>query len=325
MNVLDKGIKEVQANISYSQVRVQGYSQNSSKMRTSNLALLQAERDLKDAEFSFNTRYRKFLKSCGMEETFAPSNTVASNREDENNEGKLQITEFLDKLIFSMPKEEVINLDSFSKDNYVPLKDARSAYEAGKLKRELQVNPVTLMADVGFSNSNKTYSPSSLLGQGAVTDQNILAGINLKLPGAKIMSGVEIPLDSKRTGDVGIKFGFAVSPLEIWNYVLDKKNSKMQDDIERLKLEDAIDEFETTFNELKIKKSYIEWQVQMSNEEISIYRQNSEEHAEWFRRGLISGYENMQADLEYKRAVVRELDSRINTTIFNIETSLMFE
>ena len=63
----------------------------------------------------------------------------------------------------------------------------------------------------------------------------------------------------------------------------------------------------------------------MTNEEISIYRQNNQEHAEWFRRGLISGYENMQADLEYKRAVVRELDSRINAVTFNIETSLMFE
>lgn len=63
----------------------------------------------------------------------------------------------------------------------------------------------------------------------------------------------------------------------------------------------------------------------MSYEEISIYMQNRLEHAEWFRRGLISSYENMQADLEYKRAVVRELDSRINASMFNIETSLIFE
>ena len=327
LNVLDKGIKEVQANISYNQVKVQGYGQNSSKMRTSNLALLAAERDLKDAEFSFNTRYRKFLKSCGMEEAFVQSNTVSFNEDakDENDKKKLQIADFLKELTQSMPKEEVISLDSFSKDNYIPIQDARRAYEAGKLKRELQINPVTLTGEAGFSNSNKTFSSSSLLGSGNVQEQSMLAGVNLKIPGAKIMTGLEVPLDSKRRGDVGIKFGFAISPLEIWNYVLDKKNSKMQDNIERLKLEDVIDEFETTFNELKTKKSYIEWQVQMSNEEISIYRQNSEEHAEWFRRGLISAYENMQADLEYKRAVVRELDSRINTTTFNIETSLMFE
>lgn len=327
LNVLDKGIKEVQANISYNQVKVQGYGEASSKMRTSNLALLQAERELKDAEFSFNTRYRKFLKSCGMEETFVPANTVSFNEEtkEEVDVKKLRISDFLDKLIQSMPKDEVISLESFSKDNYIPIKDARLAYESGKLKRALQVNPVTLTGEAGFSNSNKTYGSSSLLGQGSVTEQNMLAGINLKIPGAKIMTGLEVPLDSKRRGDVGIKFGFAISPLEIWNYVLDKKNVKMQDDIERLKLEDVIDEFETTFNELKTKKSYIEWQVQMSNEEISIYRQNRAEHAEWFRRGLISAYENMQADLEYKRAVVRELDSRINASTFNIETSLMFE
>ncbi|MGP1440578.1 MAG: hypothetical protein ACTTJ3_07570 [Treponema sp.] len=327
LTVLDKGIKEVQANISYNQVKVQGYGEASSKMRTSKLALLQAERDLKDAEFSFNTKYRRFLKSCGMEDAFVPSNTVSFNKEvkDENGSKQLQIADFLGSLSKSMPKEDVISLDSFSKDNYVPIQDARRAYEAGKLKRELQVNPVTLTGEAGFSNSKKTYSTSSLLGTGTVNEQNIIAGINLKIPGAKIMSGFEVPLDSKRRGDIGIKFGFAINPLEIWSYVLDKKNSKMQDDIERLKLEEGIDEFETTFNELKTKKGYLEWQRQMTNEEISIYKQNSEEHAEWFRRGLISGYENMQADLEYKRAVVRELDSRINTSTFNIETSLMFE
>jgi len=327
LNVLDKGIKEVQANISYNQVKVQGYGEASSKMRTSKLSLLQAERDVKDAEFSFNTKYRRFLKSCGMEEAFVPSNTVSFNNDvkDENDGNQIQITDFLDELTQSMPKEEVISLDSFSKDNYIPIQDARRAYEAGKLKRELQVNPVTLTGEAGFSNSKKTYSPSSLLGTGTVNEQNILAGINLKIPGAKIMSGIEVPLDSKRRGDVGIKFGFAINPLEIWSYVLDRKNNKMQNDIERLKLEDIIDEFETTFNELKTKKGYIEWQRQMTNEEISIYKQNRAEHAEWFRRGLISGYENMQADLEYKRAVVRELDSRINASTFNIETSLMFE
>lgn len=327
LNVLDKGIKEVQANISYNQVKVQGYGEASSKMRTSKLSLLQAERDVKDAEFSFNTKYRRFLKSCGMEEAFVPSNTVSFNNDvkDENDGNQIQITDFLDELTQSMPKEEVISLDSFSKDNYIPIQDARRAYEAGKLKRELQVNPVTFTGEAGFSNSKKTYSPSSLLGTGTVNEQNILAGINLKIPGAKIMSGIEVPLDSKRRGDVGIKFGFAINPLEIWSYVLDRKNNKMQNDIERLKLEDIIDEFETTFNELKTKKGYIEWQRQMTNEEISIYKQNRAEHAEWFRRGLISGYENMQADLEYKRAVVRELDSRINASTFNIETSLMFE
>ena len=98
LNVLDKGIKEVQANISYNQVKVQGYGQNSSKMRTSNLALLQAERELKDAEFSFNTRYRRFLKSCGMEEFFVPSDTVSINAEKKDeNDKKLQIAEFLEK------------------------------------------------------------------------------------------------------------------------------------------------------------------------------------------------------------------------------------
>ncbi|MGP1438584.1 MAG: hypothetical protein ACTTKH_05880 [Treponema sp.] len=318
LNVLDKGIKEVQANISHSQVRVQGYGEASSKMRTSKLSLLAAERDRKDAEFSFNTRYRRFLKSCGMEDAFVPSVTVSLD-EKAKDEKKLQIADFLEEMSISMPKDEVANLDSFSKDNYVAIQDARKAYEAETLKRKIQLNPVTLTGEAGFSNSNKT-----VLGNTS-NEQNMLAGLNLKIPGAKIMAGVELPVDAKRRGDVGIKFGFAINPLEIWNYVLEKKASKMQNDIDRLKLEDSIEEFESVFNELKTKKSYIEWQRQMTNEEISIYKQNRAEHDEWFRRGLISGYENMQADLEYKRAIVRELDSRINASTFNIETMLMFE
>ncbi len=315
---LDKGLKEVQVNINYNTIRVQGYEEGSSKVRTSKLALLASEREVKEADFAFKTKYKRFLKSCGIEQIY-------SNNSNDDVSEQTEIKKLLDELLKIIPKDEVINLDVFNQDNYITIKDAKNAYKEKKLKDELSLNPVSLVGEAGFSNSKKTFNSSSSLAKDPITENSFTTGLGLKMPGAKISAGVDFPLDSKRRGDINFKFSFAINPIEILNYFIEKNNVKMQNEIEVLKLKDVIEEFDVFFSELKTKKNYVEWQKNITKEEISVYEQNKNEHEAWFNKGLISKYEALQAELEYKKAMVRCLIAQIGVNSFNIETSLLFD
>lgn len=301
VSLLDKEIDETQANINYEKVKAQGYGNASSKARASHLSLLTAGRERKQADFSFSVTYKKFLQSCGIKE-------------------ELSAEEFLNNLASSVPDTEVMQVDGFTADDYVPIKDAKLLYAHNIENRALSVSPFSLAADAGYSYSKKSISNA------AAEDSHLAsAGLSMKLPGTKISAGVDVPLVGKSHNGTVFKLGFSFSPLEAWNYSLDRKNAAAQNQIEILELNDLINSFDMEFKTIKVKSENIKWQKKVSLEELSIYKQNDDDHKIWFSKGFASLFEKQQAELEYKKALARLVNARINCTVFNIETSSVFE
>lgn len=311
MNFLDKNLKEVQGAITLDQLKVQGYGESSAKMRTSKLSHLATEREMKEAEFLLETKYNKFIKD---------------SVEGGKNEGKAihNVAILLDDMLTFLPKDKLLNLDLFSEDNYIAIQDAKNAYKMSLLKNKLDLNPLTITGEAGFSHSKKTFDSSIPYSREPITKESMNAGVGLKMPGAKIMAGLDFPIDTNRKGDIGVKFGFALNPLEIWSYTKEKKKIKAKEKIDELKVQDSIEEFQTFFSSLKTKKAYLEWQSTLASEELSIYKENVEENARYLDRGLISNSEKMQAEIEYSKAKLRCASAQININSFNIETYLLF-
>ena len=67
------------------------------------------------------------------------------------------------------------------------------------------------------------------------------------------------------------------------------------------------------------------WQQTATADELSIYKQNAEDHAQWYRSGIINRFENLRAELEYKKAEARHAKAKTAVIIFNIDTALLFE
>ncbi len=313
-DVLDKKLKEMQAEIALNQLRVQGYGEASSKMRTSNLSLLAAGRDVKESLFSLETKYNKFIKK-----------TVGSEETPQNEDALMESVEsLLENIFLSIPKDELLSLDKFSEQNYIAIEEAKRAYEVNVLKNKIALNPLTVSGEAGFSDSKKTFTSSTPFQRDPVKTESVSAGISLKMPGAKITTALDFPLDSNRRGDIGFKFGFALNPLEIWSYTIEKKKLLAGEKIEELKIGEQVEEFETFLNSLKTKRNYIEWQNTLIGEELPIYKENAQEHGLWFSRGLIGNSEKLQAEMEYSKAKLRQLDARISINSFNIETYLLF-
>ena len=297
--LLDKELDEVKAEIQYNQTKAQGYADSSTKMRTANLELLGAKREHQNASFTFSVSYRMFMESCGLTTNDSPQVFLAS-------------------LWDSIPAQTATDIERYAQSSYKPVAEAERQHTQNKVKRDIELSPFSIAADAGYSLRN------TKIGSGSATNEHsVSGGLSMQFPGGKAYTGVEVPLsDPKNTA---IKLSFSWNPFSIQYRKLDKKNAELDDAIERLKIEDAKEQYQKQLNANKMMHEQMMWQQAATVDELSIYKQNAEDHAQWYRNGVISKIESLQAELEYKKAEVRFAKAKTAVMIFNIDTALLFE
>lgn len=290
--LLAKRLSGIQADINYKQILAEGYSETSSKLRTARLNLISSERTEKETEFSFEVSARLFFESCGLD----------IPKKDEN--------EFFIRLAKSLPKQKLISMENLRAENYKPLLKAENDYQKLLEKNKMDLSPFSASASLGYSytmNQNK----------------NISSGLQLMFPGVRLDTGLSLGLDSASVP--AMQVSFSINPLTIYDYYLNKKNVALKEAGEKIKLGNTRNNFAKEFNTFKLKWEQLEWQQIRYAEELDIYKENAEEHAKWFQRGLINALENKQASLQYITALLGSADSNIAVHIFNAELKEAFD
>lgn len=290
--LLSKRLSGIQADINYKQILAEGYSETSSKLRTARLNLISSERTEKETEFSFEVSARLFFESCGLD--------IPKKDEDE----------FFIRLAKSLPKQKLISMENLKAENYKPLLKAGNDYQKLIEKNKMDLSPFSASASLGYSytmNQNK----------------NISSGLQLMFPGVRLDTGLSLSLDSASVP--AMQVSFSINPLAIYDYYLNKKNVSLKEAGEKIKLGNTRNNFAKEFNTFKLKWEQLEWQQIRYAEELDIYKENAEEHAKWFQRGLINALENKQASLQYITALLGSADSNIAVHIFNAELKEAFD
>lgn len=290
--LLAKRLSGIQADINYKQILAEGYSETSSKLRTARLNLISSERTEKETEFSFEVSARLFFESCGLD--------IPKKDEDE----------FFIRLAKSLPKQKLISMENLKAENYKPLLKAENDYKKLLEKNKMDLSPFSASASLGYSytmNQNK----------------NISSGLQLMFPGVRLDTGLSLSLDSASVP--AMQVSFSINPLAIYDYYLNKKNVSLKEAGEKIKLGNTRNNFAKEFNTFKLKWEQLEWQQIRYAEELDIYKENAEEHAKWFQRGLINALENKQASLQYITALLGLADSNIAVHIFNAELKEAFD
>lgn len=290
--LLAKRLSGIQADINYKQILAEGYSETSSKLRTARLNLISSERTEKETEFSFEVSARLFFESCGLD--------IPKKDEDE----------FFIRLAKSLPKQKLISMENLKAENYKPLLKAENDYKKLLEKNKMDLSPFSASASLGYSytmNQNK----------------NISSGLQLMFPGVRLDTGLSLSLDSASVPSMQVSF--SINPLAIYDYYLNKKNVALKEAGEKIKLGNTRNNFAKEFNTFKLKWEQLEWQQIRYAEELDIYKENAEEHAKWFQRGLINALENKQASLQYITALLGSADSNIAVHIFNAELKEAFD
>ena len=297
--LLDKKLSEVKAEIQYNQTKTQGYAESSTKMRTANLELLSAKREHQNADFNFSASYHAFAESCGLTTDEAPQM-------------------FLTSLWNSIPVQKAADIEQYPQAAYKKLVEAEQRHTQNAAKRNIELSPFSIGADAGYKLRNTKIGNGS-----AKNEHSVLGGLSMQFPGGKAYTGVEVPLaDPKSTA---LKLSFSWNPFSIQYRKLDKKNAELEDAIERLKIEDAKEHYQKQLHTNKTSNEQMTWQQKATADELSIYKQNADDHAQWYRNGVISKVESLQAELEYKKAEVRYAKAKTAVMIFNIDTALLFE
>ena len=302
MVILDKELQEVKAEIQYHQMQAQGYAEDSTKMRTARLELLGASREHRNADFSFSSTYHIFMESCGITENTVPHT-------------------FLIELWNSIPMQDAAGIDRYDQSAYKPLAEAEQLYEQNTVKRDISLSPFSIGAEAGYRlhNTQTTF--------GSVTTKELThtmsGGLNMQFPGGKLYTGVEVPLATPK--NTAIHLAFSWNPFALKYRKLEKQNAALEAAIERLKIEDAKKQYQKQVQTNKTTEEQIVWQQNTTADELSIYKQNAEDHAQWYRAGIISKVESLQAELEYKKAEVRAAKAKTAVIIFNIDTALLFK
>lgn len=290
--LLAKRLSGIQADINYKQILAEGYSETSSKLRTARLNLISSERTEKETEFSFEVSARLFFESCGLD--------IPKKDEDD----------FFIRLAKSLPKQKLISMENLRAENYKPLLKAENDYKKLLEKNKMDLSPFSASASLGYSytmNQNK----------------NISSGLQLMFPGVRLDTGLSLSLDSASVP--AMQVSFSINPLAIYDYYLNKKNVSLKEAGEKIKLGNTRKNFAKEFNTFKLKWEQLEWQQIRYAEELDIYKENAEEHAKWFQRGLINALENKQASLQYITALLGSADSNIAVHIFNAELKEAFD
>lgn len=290
--LLAKRLSGIQADINYKQILAEGYSETSSKLRTARLNLISSERTEKETEFSFEVSARLFFESCGLD--------IPKKDEDE----------FFIRLAKSLPKQKLISMENLKAENYKPLLKAENDYKKLLEKNKMDLSPFSASASLGYSytmNQNK----------------NISSGLQLMFPGVRLDTGLSLSLYSASVP--AMQVSFSINPLAIYDYYLNKKNVSLKEAGEKIKLGNTRNNFAKEFNTFKLKWEQLEWQQIRYAEELDIYKENAEEHAKWFQRGLINALENKQASLQYITALLGSADSNIAVHIFNAELKEAFD
>ena len=285
--LLSKRLSGIQADINYKQILAEGYSETSSKLRTARLNLISSERTEKETESA-----RLVFESCGLD--------IPKKDEDE----------FFIRRAKSLPKQKLISMENLKAENYKPLLKAENDYKKLLEKNKMDLSPFSASASLGYSytmNQNK----------------NISSGLQLMFPGVRLDTGLSLSLDSASVP--AMQVSFSINPLAIYDYYLNKKNVSLKEAGEKIKLGNTRNNFAKEFNTFKLKWEQLEWQQIRYAEELDIYKENAEEHAKWFQRGLINALENKQASLQYITALLGSADSNIAVHIFNAELKEAFD
>ena len=115
-----------------------------------------------------------------------------------------------------------------------------------------------------------------------------------------------------------------------WNPVSSKidnlsaKSSQIQDEIERLGIKDAQENFFDTVLSMEEKRSNLQWETEQNIEQLELYQELENDMTAWYKKGIVSESEYRQAKINCENAKVKLALVKIDRILYNNDLSLLF-
>jgi len=271
--------------ISLESIKLQGYSETSSKYRSSNLSVKSAEYDLEKATRKYATTLEKFVNACDAKD--------------------------LDIYSLEIPEVDLLKIGDFEKENFTAIESTLWSNYTNERNREAEKD-FTLSANASANFSQGNEKASSTIGAGLTGAYKGLQGkVNLNLP-----------TDGKTNPSVS--FSLSWNPNQGKLAKIDEELTSLKERQEVISLKKAYDDYESTFNEYETERENLLWQYEKIMEEVSMYKELAEDTAFWYKEGIVSESEYRQANMNYAKALLSLTNSKIEQLIYNLNLKSQF-
>ncbi len=267
--------------LDFEQIKTQGYSSSSSKYRLAQMKVLSDQHTVEQYEHNLLSQVKIFASKCGID------------FENEN---------ALDFLPQEIPQIQVLNVESFAKENFTQIEQAVWEHSINQKIRESD-KAISVKANAGYTFENEIRSDSYA--------DTIDAGTSLTWneTGLTANFGVSLPINDFNPV---YEFGISINPQEFALSSISKKQKELESKQEEISIKDAENVYETTVISQRSELNEIQFNKSKNLETYELYNQLEKDMAVYYERGLIS-------ESEYKSAKASKENYRIQCIINDIE------
>jgi hypothetical protein len=201
------------------------------------------------------------------------------------------------------------------KNSFITLEEANWHNTLTEMERDAK-KQFTLAATGGyhfFENRNALHPGK---------EHTVDVGVNATYKGFNLGLGLSMPLNRMEKSGASLSLGWEMSKMFGEKY--DFANADLQVDISKITVKDAISTYKTTLTERQQKRNSLLAKIDMQIEQLKVFYDYMNESENWFKRGLITEKQLLQARRDWQNAVASVVACRIEGIIYNLETADYF-
>ncbi len=287
-------------------LEAQGYSKTASTYLRADLKVRSDQRDVMEAERLLERETAIFATKCGLEYEKTSDNAFDSA---------------MAFLPFEIPDVEILDPKSFPEEAYSARETAEWNKYIAQLKRDAN-KAFTLKGNLGYTFNN-SYSSSDTVDAGLSMDWKGLsatAGVSVAT-GNKVFSSSST---SSGSSSPVYKFSLGWNPSTWRLSKITTQQNQLNQMLENVNIKGAKNDYETDIEAKITSISDLQWKKQSYQEEKSMYEKLESDMAKWYKQGIVTENDYLDAKDNADKAQINLLINAIDVILFNDETRLLF-
>ena len=273
---------------------VQGYGPKSSRYRTAQLEMLNAQHIADERQRRLERSVEKFAQKCNLDPKKLTANEIPDVSLQLESSGILE--------------EPVTD----SVHNYKAMEKAEWNMEITKLEQKAD-SQVSLYAGAGYTHKNTTFADND----------TVNASLSLGLFGARLSAGVAVPVTGESRTPAA-QFSLSWSPSDLKSDRIKKQQNALDVHLALLQIQEAQESYETDMEDSLTDRTDLLWTRQLNLEQAELYRELVDDMASWFAAGYVTDSENRQAQVNLQNALIQCRITDIELLLNSIKTKMLF-
>ena len=276
----------------FESVKAKGYSKSSSTYRTAEIEIFSDKNTIQNQIASLRNEFVMFYKKCGLQIEIADN---------------MNIMNFIPA---DIPEVELLDVESFNKENFAELENAKWNYKINSMKRDINKN-FSLSANAGYTFDNSLTNSDTV---------NI--GVNSTIGGLNLQAGVNIPVIEDPYPSFTLST--SINPNTFRKNSNTKKQNNLSEQQELLDIQIAENNYENFVTSSKQNAEELLLKKETTEQNYEMYQSLENDMKEWYEKGVVPESDYLTAIINANLYKVKLLINDIDFIIYNSDLNKKF-